>query len=166
MKLYILSLKESISFKPNENEKTVIIRINEPDYEVKDLKYKDLFTDILEVSFHDVVKGMKNLDDSIVLFNNEHSNKIIEFIKRHKDADTFVIHCIAGVSRSSAVGLSLSWILNNSRLEQAILKSKMYSPNSFILETMAKDLGIEKEKQSVIDSLQWDLNSPPEEFVW
>ena len=40
-----------------------------------------------------------------MLITKAQAGQIIRFIKKHKDVDTLLIHCYAGVSRSRAVGV-------------------------------------------------------------
>jgi predicted protein tyrosine phosphatase len=37
-------------------------------------------------------------------FNEEQATKLFEFIKKHRDKEQCVVHCMAGISRSGAVG--------------------------------------------------------------
>ena len=45
--------------------------------------------------------------EGAVLFSGEQAEKILEFAKEHADADTLLIHCYGGESRSRAVGAFL-----------------------------------------------------------
>ena len=49
--------------------------------------------------FHDLDKFY----EGYTLFNEEHAKQIIAFLEEVKDVHTVVVHCDAGVSRSSAV---------------------------------------------------------------
>jgi predicted protein tyrosine phosphatase len=42
--------------------------------------------------------------DGAVLFSEAQAQQIIEFIRQHKAADTLLVHCYGGQSRSRAVG--------------------------------------------------------------
>jgi len=56
---------------------------------------------VLTLIFDDVVKEV----DGAVLFSDEMADEIIRFIKQHRrSADTLLVHCYAGQSRSRAVG--------------------------------------------------------------
>ena len=51
--------------------------------------------------FDDIVKEV----DGAVLFDDDMAESIIDFIEKHrKSADTLLVHCYAGQSRSGAVG--------------------------------------------------------------
>ena len=55
---------------------------------------------VLTLYFDDVIREV----DGAVLFSEEMARQIIDFIRAHKEADTLVVHCYAGQSRSRAVG--------------------------------------------------------------
>ena len=55
---------------------------------------------VLTVYFDDIVSKTQGA----VLFSEEQAQSIIEFIRAHKSADTLLVHCYAGQSRSRAVG--------------------------------------------------------------
>ena len=41
--------------------------------------------------------------DGAVLFSDDHARQVIDFIEAHRDAETLLVHCYAGQSRSRAV---------------------------------------------------------------
>ena len=55
---------------------------------------------VLTLYFDDIVDNV----DGAVLFSETQAEQIIEFIRQHKTADTLLIHCYGGQSRSRAVG--------------------------------------------------------------
>ena len=65
-------------------------------FEFKKNKY---CKDVLTLYFDDIVKDV----EGAVMFNNEHAEKIIRFVKKNKAADTLLVHCYGGESRSRAV---------------------------------------------------------------
>ena len=52
-----------------------------------------------DANFDDIVKDV----EGAVMFNKEHAEKIIRFVKKNKAADTLLVHCYGGESRSRAV---------------------------------------------------------------
>ena len=54
----------------------------------------------LTLYFDDIVDGV----DGAVLFSEDQARQIIEFIRQHRSADTLLVHCYGGQSRSRAVG--------------------------------------------------------------
>ena len=56
---------------------------------------------VLTIYFDDIEQP----ENGLKLIGASQAKQIIEFINRHKDVDTLLIHCFAGVSRSRAVGM-------------------------------------------------------------
>ena len=65
-------------------------------FEFKKNKY---CKDVLTLYFDDIVKDV----EGAVMFNKEHAEKIIRFVKKNKAADTLLVHCYGGESRSRAI---------------------------------------------------------------
>ena len=55
---------------------------------------------VLTLLFDDIVKPV----EGAVLFSDEMAEQVIDFIEAHRSADTLLVHCYAGQSRSRAVG--------------------------------------------------------------
>lgn len=55
------------------------------------------------------------------------AKSIIDLIEMYPDADTIMVHCTAGRSRSAAVAAALHKIINGS--DSVIFDNKQYSPN-------------------------------------
>jgi len=74
-----------------------------------------------------------NSDEAVELFEKdlcqvEDAKKIVDLVELHKDeAQSIVVHCTAGKSRSAAVAAALHKILNGS--DEPIFSNKRYSPN-------------------------------------
>ncbi|MCD7807848.1 MAG: hypothetical protein LUH02_00785 [Erysipelotrichaceae bacterium] len=83
---------------------------------------------VLTLYFDDIVKDV----DGAVLFNEEHARKIIDFISNHKDVDTLLIHCYAGMSRSRAVGAFAVKMLGGDNSDYF----KYGSPNPYVYELL------------------------------
>ena len=65
-------------------------------FEFKKNKY---CKDVLTLYFDDIVKEV----EGAVMFNKDHAEKIIKFVKKNKAVDTLLVHCYGGESRSRAV---------------------------------------------------------------
>lgn len=57
-------------------------------------------TDVLTLFFDDVDRNVEGAK----LFSEEQAEQIIRFIRKNKEADTLLVHCYGGESRSRAVG--------------------------------------------------------------
>lgn len=71
---------------------------------------------VLHLLFDDVTEKEKD-NPSIILFNEEHANKIFEFIKTIPNTAELYINCAAGISRSGAVGFVLNEYFNVNNTE-------------------------------------------------
>lgn len=56
--------------------------------------------DVLTLYFDDIVEPV----EGACLFSEVQANEIIDFIREHQDAETLLVHCYGGESRSRAVG--------------------------------------------------------------
>ena len=86
--------------------------------------------DVLTLYFDDIVRDV----EGAVLFTEEMAKQIIDFIKKNRVADTLLIHCYAGQSRSRAVGAFALKMLggDNSRYFTQM------NPNMYVYETLEK----------------------------
>ena len=55
---------------------------------------------MLTLYFDDIVEPV----EGACLFSEVQANEIIDFIREHQDAETLLVHCYGGESRSRAVG--------------------------------------------------------------
>jgi predicted protein tyrosine phosphatase len=168
MKLVILSQREAINYVPKDKEKTVMIRIHEPLEGVNPLKHESLFLDELYVFFHDVHGKIDHLPEDIKLMSLLDVKRIFQFASRHRDVDTTIIHCHAGISRSASVALAITWFLQLSDEELKILSSERYVLNYHMLTMFAEVLGIRHKKSHVFKEMLRRINegAKKEAFSW
>ena len=84
----------------------------------------------LTLYFDDIIGEV----EGAVLFSEEQAGQVIDFILARRDAETLLIHCYGGQSRSRAVGAFAVFILggNNSRyFEEG-------NPNQHVYNTLMK----------------------------
>ncbi len=53
---------------------------------------------------HDGQPSPTNFDKGTKAFSEEQANNLFQFIKKNRDKATCIVHCMAGISRSGAVG--------------------------------------------------------------
>ena len=103
MQVDVYNREQAESLEPTEG--TVIISISTPDLPAN---LKDGWEDVLRLEFHDVVKIPRGMPE-VVPFTNDHITAIYEFVDKHvADSKDFAVHCDAGWSRSTAVGMYLN----------------------------------------------------------
>lgn len=130
------------SLKP-KGKKPILIRALEPEYlrEGKipyEIRYIDKYVDVLELYFEDIVDYPPvEYKDRFVLFNTNMARQLIDFIMKN-DFDEIMVHCNAGVSRSSALMICISKILGIPEIEDKVYKSGRFVPNKLILNEFSK----------------------------
>ena len=85
-------------------EKSYIISIRSPGF---DFEFDVDHHAVLKIAFDDVESHINN---DYQMFDFQHVDKILSFIKRVPDGETLIVHCEAGVSRSAAVAQFLTTI--------------------------------------------------------
>ena len=86
---------------------TVLIGIHDPDSTNNPKDVTDGFDDVLELNFWDIEEAIGNYDP----ITNEQGKIIRDFILRNKDK-RFLVHCHAGMSRSSGVACAVECLVN------------------------------------------------------
>lgn len=83
-------------------------------------------------------------DETVAEFNEaklcqpEDAKKVIDLIEAHgNEAKNILVHCTAGISRSSAVAAALHKILNGS--DKTIFNNKRYRPNMRVYRMMLNE---------------------------
>ena len=83
---------------------------------------------VLTLGFDDIVRPVTGA----VLFSDEQAEQILDFISTHMDADTLLVHCYAGQSRSRAVGAFAVRMLGGDN--SAYFKNG--SPNQYVYDVL------------------------------
>ena len=73
-----------------------VSKLDDSDFEFKKNKY---CKDVLTLYFDDIVKDV----EGAVMFSKEQAQSVIDFIRNNKQAETLLVHCYGGESRSRAV---------------------------------------------------------------
>lgn len=68
-------------------------------------------------------------------FTNEQAKSILEFLKINKNAETFLVHCAAGISRSGAVGQFILDYLKGDK-DFFNIKNRHILPNGRVLRML------------------------------
>lgn len=96
---------------------------------------------ILKLNFNDT----EDITDKDVYFDMNMAKEILDFVDKHADAITLiVVHCGAGISRSTAVASALSKILNNS--DDLIFSTK--APNMLVYTSLLEAYYMNKNYKS------------------
>lgn len=84
----------------------------------------------LTLYFDDIVKPVEGAE----AFNEEHAREIIRFIMKNRRAETLLVHCYGGQSRSRAVAAFAVKMLGGDNSEYFAAGS----PNSLVYETLER----------------------------
>lgn len=122
------------------NENTVLISITDPKSDFLPVKIQNQFKDVLNIQFWDMEEQIGNYKP----INKEEATIIRNFIINNKDKN-FVIHCEAGISRSSGVGLAILLICEfncdkylMATSDNPIKSHHRYSPNYTVYDMISK----------------------------
>ena len=76
--------------------------------ESKEPYFKEDHENVLNLNFddveHDGEPSPTNWNKGTRAFTEEQANKLFQFIKKHRDKKTCIVHCMAGISRSAGCG--------------------------------------------------------------
>jgi predicted protein tyrosine phosphatase len=134
MNIHILSELYAEGYKPKTDESTVMIRVFEPKDSVSSLIYEEFFKEVICLFFHDIEdKDFINIPEYLKAFSDEQALILVDFFERHKNCDTFVIHCSAGISRSASIAIGLSRFSKEPEIEDNIRSNNRYMPKESII---------------------------------
>lgn len=146
MKITVLSGREVVDYKPLNSAS--LIRIFHKTTELEKID-SEKYEYILEYYLADIesAKVWEEYEQELNaegLYQPTESSiqALFSFLKRCKDSDELVIHCLAGISRSPAVAYIACWFYNDKEMEQQVLTdyAERTFPNPFILERFKKEL--------------------------
>ncbi|WP_430534398.1 hypothetical protein [Listeria rocourtiae] len=141
--LPIIALPEVIATSFNPIGKTpIMIRIADKNKTFAKINDSGKYQGILEIQFNDINEeddywGLsKKESDEMLLFNKKHAAIIHDFVDQFEDISQIVVHCNAGVSRSSAVAMQLAEYTNDLDTYAKLREIKRYLPNTRVLAIM------------------------------
>lgn len=157
LRIQSLSKVEIKKYKPKENERTILISIQ--DGEKHYLPFKERtnyitrrrYKDILFLYFDDLTsKEIKENPYQPFIYNDDDNQLILNFLQKHyenKDFDRLLIHCEAGMSRSHAIALfTAKYFEKDKNLYNTLLhqENKIFGGNDYIYEKLENEMGCNK----------------------
>jgi predicted protein tyrosine phosphatase len=108
----------------------------------------------LKVSMDDITEHM----DGFVAPNDAHIEQVLAFVRGWDRSAPLVVHCYAGISRSTASAFAAACMLNPHRDEVSIARqiraaSRVASPNRLIVALADKALGREGRMLRALDEM-------------
>jgi len=138
---------------------SIIISISEayskcPSFDNKNEHIKD----VLSLFFDDIIEEEAKHFPDLTPMNMEHVKAIKSFLDKHKHTDyTLIIHCYAGISRSSATAAACALYLGLS--DDFIWDSYYYSPNEFVFTLLNEGLNLGITKKEIDAKFKRNINS-------
>lgn len=132
----------------DKNKDFAILSIQEYDQDTMGIEYKPggHLKAALNINFSDINSISLKMDDKpyVKLMTDEDAVKIknyIDSLNKRDNIDELIIHCHAGVSRSSAVAAAILKVFNND--DSDIFNAGIYAPNMFVYNKILKVYGME-----------------------
>jgi predicted protein tyrosine phosphatase len=105
--------------------------------------FKNEHSNVLKLVFDDTTsqenhRRIKQGQSELTVFSREQAQQILDFVNKHKDVETFYVHCLAGRSRSGAVGTFINDIYGSQTFEQFLQSNTTVSPNYYILALLRR----------------------------
>ncbi len=96
------------------------------------------YSNVLNLEFDDTTEEenehlSKSGKKELILFSKEQAKKIIEFIELNKHVETLYVHCLAGVSRSGAVGMFINDLYGEENYFEFSNRNPYIHPNYYIV---------------------------------
>ena len=103
--------------------------------------FKQDHSNVLNIVFDDIDPKSKAGEPTLVLFDEDHARKIINFVHKNKGRNFFV-HCTAGVCRSGAVASFINSLFDYD-YQTFIEDNPAIQPNQHVLKILANVFGSE-----------------------
>jgi len=111
MKFFVYSRYAIEAIQPHDVPH-IIVSISTPPDEEANIRMNDKTLGILRLWFfdRDTPTGEASKDLESFLFMPTHADQILDLVAAHPTAEHFIVHCDAGISRSSAIAAAISKI--------------------------------------------------------
>lgn len=135
----ILSHSRARSFRPSKfgvADDCSMIRVEDPEAEFKALVFEKEFKEVFQYKFDDADTQYNKVFGWMSLMTREQAESIVNAFEIIKDRKLVVIHCYAGVSRSSAIACAFCQFIGDLETENLIRTCKKYVPNSHVFSLL------------------------------
>lgn len=103
--------------------------------------FKEDHKNLMNLSFDDCTEdGMPTPTQELgtKAFSTQQSNKLYKFIKRNLDKEQCIVHCMAGISRSGAVGTFIN-VITGGDYQKFKLLNPQVTPNVHVLSLLNRE---------------------------
>jgi len=133
--ILILSEEDAVNLmEPPTCQQVSCLRISDPGYRLPEL-HGGFYNHVGEFKFFDIERDSY----SRKAMTSEIAGRLVEFFKQIGD-DFLVIHCFAGISRSSAVGMAFARFKQDDELFETIRHSCWFDPNLHVYNLLSETI--------------------------
>jgi predicted protein tyrosine phosphatase len=105
--------------------------------------FKNNYSNVLNLEFDDAtdeenLRRVREGLEELTLFDEEQAIEIINFIEQNKHVETFYVHCLAGSSRSGAVGVFINDLYGDESYFEFLNSNPIVRPNYYILALLKR----------------------------
>lgn len=113
-----------------------------------EVRYADVTPQTWEYIYpeeHDLIEAQRNAGHAMWVMTDEHAQQIADFLYLVQgQLDLLVVHCDAGISRSSAVATAAAEMYGLDEELERLQSNKRYSPNQYVLSMVRKHIALRK----------------------
>jgi predicted protein tyrosine phosphatase len=138
----ILSHSRARGFRPEKFGVTTcsMIRVEDPNTAFKELIFKNQFKAISYFNFDDAVTEYNPAYGFMKLMTEQQAEEIVNFFEHIRDHQLVVVHCYAGVCRSSAIAAAFCKFIGDKETHELIWNCGKYVPNTHVYFTLLDTL--------------------------
>jgi len=111
-----------------------------------EVRYADVTPETWEHIYpeeHDLIEAQRKAGHAMWVMTDAHAQEIAAFLYLIKDQiDLLVVHCDAGISRSSAVATAAAEMFGLDTELERLQSNKRYSPNQYVLSMVRKHISL------------------------
>jgi predicted protein tyrosine phosphatase len=142
------------------DEPYAILGATDPHEQNPSYRDSDNLRRVLNLNFNDI---RHQCCERHRLFEDAHATDIVAFAEWVRDSgvSTLIVHCEAGISRSSAIAVAIGRYLG-ADIDDILDPTKRYRPNTFVFWRLARALMPGREAALVDELFQWIALHAPE----
>jgi len=141
--LLILSHTRARNFRPSKfgvENSCSMIRVEDPHTSFKSLIFHEEFCNTSEFQFDDATVEWNPAYGHMHLITQGDADGIVNFFEHAKDHRLLVVHCFAGICRSSAIAAAYAKFIQDQQTHDLIWECKKYVPNSYVYSMLIDTL--------------------------
>lgn len=125
IKIKVLSRKNAIKYSYRVKEPCAIISVSDMYQEAPKFNRNPNIKEIIYFFFEDDEESCRT--DPRTIIQHSDAEKIVNFVKRNQNVNEIIVHCVAGISRSSGIAAAIMEYFEQD--ENEIFMNDKYFPN-------------------------------------